>query len=188
MNWLDTQTKELLQKVHDEKLSPSKTAEFALVLLRKGPDYQRLVQAIVEINKCSQKVAAIMAGRQTPFTINADLTEEEALWGQFELISCNAVSIFLRSEVIAQNDESYLGPLFKKVSESSEFRPTIVSIIQVPATESGDKFLDQFLGGSEKKRIFPVTLSIPYKKARIMEHWAARVGARMRLEVSNAES
>ena len=51
MNWLDTQTKELLQKVHDEKLSPSKTAEFALVLLRKGPDYQRLVQAIVEINK-----------------------------------------------------------------------------------------------------------------------------------------
>lgn len=81
MNWLDTQTKELLQKVRDEKLAPSKTAEFALVLLRKGPDHQRLVDAIIEINKCSERDAATLASRSAPVMINSDLTEEEALWG-----------------------------------------------------------------------------------------------------------
>ncbi|MEO8429546.1 MAG: hypothetical protein ABI651_20830 [Verrucomicrobiota bacterium] len=81
MNWLDTQTKELLQKVRDEKPAPSKTAEFALVLLRKGPDHQRLVDTIMEINKCSEVDAAVLSGRSTPVTIDPDLTAEEALWG-----------------------------------------------------------------------------------------------------------
>src|SRR6187455_1568221 len=118
MNWLDTQTKELLQKASDEKLAPSKAAEFALVLLRKGTDHQRLVDAIIEINKCSEADAVVLVGRSAPVTINPDMTEEEALWGQFELICCDAVSIYLRSEVIEENDRSYLWPLFKKISES----------------------------------------------------------------------
>lgn len=179
MNWLDTQTKELLQKVRDEKLAPSKTAEFALVLLREGPDRRRLIDAIVEINKCSETDATVLAKQATPVTINPDLTEEEALWGQFELICCNAVSIYLRSEVIEQNDRSYLSPLFKKVSESSEFRPTTVSIRHVPKTESGQNFLEQFVGDAARSRPFPIVLTIPFKKARIMEHWAARIGAQM---------
>jgi hypothetical protein len=187
MNWLDTQTKELLQKVRDEKLAPSKTAEFALVLLRKGPDHRRLIEAIIEINKCSEADAAVLASHSAPVTINPDLTEVEALWGQFELVCCDAVSIYLRSEVIEQNDHSYLWPLFKKVSESSEFRPATVSITQVPATESGNKFLGQFVGGQAMKRVFPITLTIPFKKARIMEHWATRVGVQMKMEFSDAE-
>jgi hypothetical protein len=187
MNWLDTQTKELLQKVRDEKLAPPKTAEFALVLLRKGPDHQRLVDAVIEINKCSHTDATVLANRSTPVTINPDLTEEAALWSQFKLICCDAVSIYLRSEVIEQNDRSYLVPLFKKVSESSEFRPTTVSVTQVPATESGNKFLEQFAGSLAMGRVFPMTLTIPFKKARIMEHWATRVGAEMKMEFSDAE-
>lgn len=186
MNWLDTETKELLQRVHDDKLAPPKTAEFALVLLRKGPDQQRLVDAIVEINKCSEADAAVLASRATPVTINPDLKEAEALWGQFELVCCDAVSIFLRSEVVEQNDRAYLWPLFKKVSESSEFRATIVSIIRVPATESGEKFLEQFVGAAALNRVFPMTLTLPFKKARIMEHWASRVGAQMKRQVSDA--
>jgi len=182
MNWLDTQTKELLQKVRDDKLAPPKTAGFALILLRKGKYYQRLIDAIVQINKCSRSEADILARRETPVTINYDLTEEEALWGQFELICCDAIGIFLRSEVIAQNDKTYLWPLFKKVLESSEFKPTNVSIVEVPKTESGEKFVEQFLGVVPEKWIFPVTLTMPFKKARIMEHWAGRVGARMRLK------
>jgi hypothetical protein len=46
MNWLDPQTKEILQKVPDEKLAPPKAAEFALVLLRKGPDHQKLIKRL----------------------------------------------------------------------------------------------------------------------------------------------
>jgi len=140
-----------------------------------------------QINKCSEADAAVLASRSTPVTINPDLTEEEALWGQFELVCCDAVSIYLRSEVIEQNDHSYLWPLFKKVSESSEFRPATVSITQVPATESGDKFLAQFVGSPAMNRAFPMTLMIPFKKARIMEHWATRVGPQMKMEFSDAE-
>ncbi|HTY86916.1 MAG TPA: hypothetical protein VMB80_05575 [Candidatus Acidoferrum sp.] len=179
MNWLDTQTKELLQKVPDEPLAPSKTAEFALILLRKGQDRQRLVNAIIEINKCSKPTATILVEKSTPVTINPDLTEDEAIWGQFELICCDAISVFLRSEVVAQNDQSYLWPLFKRVLESREFKPATVSITEVPNTESGRQFVSQFLAGSQT---MPVTLSVPFKKARIMEHWAARVGVQLRLD------
>jgi hypothetical protein len=187
MNWLDTQTKAILQRVQDDKLAPAKTAEFALVLLRKGSDQQRLVDAIVEINKCSEADAGVLASRTTPVTINTGLREEDALWGQFELVCCDAVGIFLRSEVLEQNDGSYLRPLFKKVSESSEFRPATVSILRVPTTESGEKFLEQFVGPAALKRVFPITLTMPFKKARIMEHWASRVGAEMKKGRLNAE-
>ncbi|HXE41502.1 MAG TPA: hypothetical protein VN516_00655, partial [Candidatus Baltobacteraceae bacterium] len=79
MNWLDTETKELLQKVRDPKLAPPKTAEFALVLLRKGKDHDRLIHAIAQINKCSEADALVLASRRVPVTLNPDLTEEEAL-------------------------------------------------------------------------------------------------------------
>jgi hypothetical protein len=182
VNWLDTQTKEILQKAGDDKIAPSKAAEFALVLLRKGPDDQRLIEVIAEINNCNEAAAAVLAKRDTPITVNPDLTEEAALWGQFELVCCDAVSVFLRSEIIGQNDQSYLRPLFKKISGSSEFRPTTVNILQVPATESGDKFLTQFVRIPTVKHTFPIKLKVPFKKARIMEHWANRIGAQVRLE------
>ncbi|MCX6923976.1 MAG: hypothetical protein NT154_12325 [Verrucomicrobia bacterium] len=86
MNWLDTQTKELLPRVGDDKLVPPKTAEFALILLRKGPYRERPIEAIAQINTCSESDAASLARRRAPVTINPGLTEEEALWGQFKLI------------------------------------------------------------------------------------------------------
>ena len=48
MNWLDTQTKELLQKARNEKPAPSKTAEFALVLLRKAGIVPQAVAVAME--------------------------------------------------------------------------------------------------------------------------------------------
>lgn len=183
MNWLDTQTKELLQRVGDEKSAPPKTAEFALILLRKGTGRQRLIEAIAKINTCSEPIAASLAGRRAPVTINPGLTEEEALWGQFELICCDSISVFLRSDVVEQNDRLYLWPLFKKVLGSAEFRPAKVRILEVPHTESGEKFCEQFLGSS--KAAFPVTLTIPYKKARIMHHWAKRVDGRVEINFAD---
>lgn len=182
MNWLDTQTKELLQRVPDDKLAPPKTAEFALVLLRKGQDQERLVDVICQINKCGKSDATALVRRETPVVINLDLTEEDALWGQFELICADAISVFLRSEVVAQNDRSYLWPLFQKILQSSEFKPATVSISAVPETVSGQKFIEQFLGRVPVKRVFPMAMTMLFKKARIMEHWAARIGAGLKIE------
>ena len=135
MNWLDTETKELLQKVQDEKLAPPKTAEFGLVLVRKGNDYNRLTRAVVQINKCSERDAAKLASSQPPVVINPDLTEGEALWGQFELICSDAISLFLRSEVLEQNDRAYLDKLFNQVSHSDEFKPCTICLVEVPQTD-----------------------------------------------------
>lgn len=182
MNWLDTQTKEILQRVHGDKTAPPKAAEFGLVLLRKGKDHQRLIDATAQINKCGRQDATLLTSRNTPVVINPGLTEGEALWGQFELICCDSISIFLRSEVIEQNDKSYLYPLFEKVLESAEFKPVAVAITHVPNTEMGKKFVGQFLGESSAVNELPLFLKIPFKKARIMAHWAERVGAQLKLD------
>lgn len=144
MNWLDTQTKEILQKVSEPKLAPPKTAEFALVLVQNGTDQKRLVRAISRINECNEAKASELAGTGAPVTINPDLMEEDALWGQFELICCDAISIFFRTEVLEQMDSAYLQSLYNKTSQSTEFQPTVVNIAEVPATESGQKFLTNF--------------------------------------------
>jgi|GEM_PF-3793205 len=35
MNWLDTKTQEILQKVHPVNLAPPRTAEFTLIVIHK---------------------------------------------------------------------------------------------------------------------------------------------------------
>jgi hypothetical protein len=46
MNWLDTETKSILWKEPETKLAPPKAGEFALVLLKEGKDFKRLVRAL----------------------------------------------------------------------------------------------------------------------------------------------
>lgn len=184
MNWLDTETKAILQQAHDPKLAPPKAAEFSLVLLRKGTDFRRLVRAIRRINNCTETKAIDLVRSSVPVIINADLTEEDALFGQFELVCCDAVSAFIRSEALASQDQtSYLQTIFEKVAESPEFRPTKMEVVDVPATEAGQNFLDQFLGMPlfDDDIKFPrLSVWIPFKKAKVMAHWAARVGAQVR--------
>ena len=184
MNWLDTETKEILQKVVEPKLAPPKTAEFTLVLLRKGTDHARLVRAIRRINECDEPEAVKLAARRTPVRVNSDLSEGDALWGQFELICCDAVSIFIRCEVLDQMDLAEFQSLIEKTSQSSEFQPTTVTIGEIPRNESGLSFVDQFLGSFEpaKDAALPSTVVVPFKKARIMQHWATRVGAKLQFQ------
>lgn len=181
MNWIDTETKEILQKEREPKPAPSKAAEFALVLLRKGPDDQRLIQAICRINNCHEVEARELANSPLPLTINPGLTESEALYGQFELICCDAIAIFVRSEVLLEQRQwNYLQSLFSKVLESPEFRPTKIDVRSVPATEPGQRFVDRFFGGALPRQRSEASHSlfwVPFKKARIMKHWAERVGA-----------
>lgn len=186
MNWLDTETKAILEKQHEPRPAPAKAAEFGLVLLSKGSDAQRLVRAVRRINDCPEPEAVALSRMPLPVTVNPGLTEAEACYGQFELICCDAVAVFVRSEVLlAPNQKEYLDAVFRRVLESPEFKPVRIDVIEVPATESGEKFVDQFLGNAcpeEKRPIDEFSLWVPYKKARIMKHWAARVGAQVQCE------
>jgi hypothetical protein len=186
MNWLDTETKGILQKEHEPRLAPPKAAEFALVLIRKGTDNQRLVRAIRRINECSESEAIGLTRVPLPATINPGLTEAEALFGQFELICCDAVGAFVRSEVLLeQGQKDYLQALFRRVLESPEFKPTRIDVFDIPATDSGEKFVDQFLGiplPGQKRPVSRFSVWVPHKKARIMKHWATRVGARVQCD------
>jgi hypothetical protein len=182
MNWLDTETKAILQREDEPRLAPSKVAEFALVLGSKGTDRERLVRAVCRINDCSRLEAVAFLDQPSPVTINSDLTEEEATLGQFELICCEAVSAVVRTEVAEQADREYLEDVLRRVSHSPEFKPTILRINDVPTNESGRRFVDQFLGlglKNLKELGLPRRFTMPAKKARIMKHWAARVGAQV---------
>lgn len=184
MNWLDTETKTILQKEHDPKLAPAKVAEFALVLLRKGSDGQRLIRAIRRINKCAEVEARELSTLAVPVVVNPGLIEAEVLFGQFELICCDAISVFVRSEIIMEREEpAYLESLFQKVAQSPEFAPTWIEVLDVPSTDAGEGFADQFLGDMvpDRGRAY-ISAQVPYKKARIMQHWAKRIGATIRCE------
>ena len=182
MNWLDTETKAILQRESEPPLAPAKVAEFALVLGSKGVDRERLIRAVCRINDCGRSAAAALAGRPSPVTINLDLTEEDATLGQFELVCCEAISAVVRSEVAGEADREYLADLLRRISSSPEFQPAAIRVDDVPTNESGQRFVDQFLGLDLKtlrERGFPLRLTMPAKKARIMKHWAARVGAQV---------
>lgn len=182
MNWLDTETKAILQKSDDPKLAPPKAGEFALVLLQKGTSDERLIHALREINDCTEIEARHLAGLPVPVTVNHGLTEGEALYGQFELICCDAVAAFLRSEVLSEPDRNYLDSLWKKVLASHEFKPVKVDVLDVPMTESGEKFVEQFLGISSPGLHTGTSVLVSFKKARIMKHWAVRIGANVRCD------
>ncbi len=186
MNWLDTETKAILERAHEPKPTAAKAAEFGLVLLGRGSDNGRLVRAIRRINDGTEFEAIRLSCLPLPVAINPGLTEPEAFYGQFELICCDAVAVFVRSEVLLeQGQKEYLDALFQRVLQSPEFRPARVDVLEVPATEAGEQFVDQFLGNpcpGEKRPFDELSIWVPYKKARIMRHWAARVGAQVQCD------
>lgn len=184
MNWLDTETKGMLQKEAHTPSAPPKTADFALVIIRKGDDHGRIVRAIRRINNCDETAADTLAKRPLPIVVNSDLSEAEALLGQFELICCDTISPFIRSEILRdQRHPKYVPSLFARILASPEFAPTTIDVLHVPATEAGRQFLDQFLGISshdQESDFLQTNVSVPFKKARIMKHWASRIGAQVR--------
>ncbi len=151
------------------------------MLVKKGPDRTRLIRAISRINECNEEKAAGLADRPVPVTINFDLSEEDAVYGQFELISCDSIGVFVRTEVLGESEKGYIQALFGKILQSTEFKPVKVKVVDVPETEPGQKFVDQFLGMAilRQRPVFPLSVEVPFKKARIMMHWATRVGAQV---------
>ena len=146
MNWLDTQTRELLQAEPSEKFAPPKVADYGVVLLQKGIDPKRLVRAVTRINDCSESDGEKLLRQPLPITINPDLGYRDAQLGQFELICCDAAAAILSSEVLDHGDRGYLASLFQRVARSPEFSACTVTIEEIPCDENGQKFSDQFLG------------------------------------------
>jgi hypothetical protein len=179
MNWLDTQTQELLHGAPPPRDAPSKSAEYALILLQKGCDEPRMVRAVTRISDIDPAAAAELISRTPPTVIHRDLRYEDAVLGQFELICCDAPSAVLNAEVLDHGGEAYLEHLFLRILQSTEFKRCQVVIHHIPKTEAGERFADQFLGydaAELREIVLPLHLETPFKKARIMKHWAGRVG------------
>jgi hypothetical protein len=191
MNWLDTETKAILQKKPDTKLAPPKSGEFALVLLKKGADHDWLVRTIRRVNSCLEVEADYLARLPLPATINRGVTEGEALFRQFELICCDTIVAFIRSEVVTSQSPNYLHALYHKILASPEFKEVKMDVLEIPQTEAGENFVSQFLGispAAHEGDAFHWSALVTYKKARIMKHWAARIGAQVRCDaIQDAE-
>lgn len=110
-----------------------------------------------------------------PFVVQTGLSHTDALIGQFELICCDIVSVFIPDEVIENAKPEYLQKLFASLLKSDEFSPTWLNIVSLPDNEHGEGFIKQFLGA--KPETYPIRISVELKKARIMEHWGQKIGA-----------
>ncbi len=188
--WLDTETKALLQQVPPDKFAPADTGMYTLVLVRAGPDKVRMAACAERIPGVASrptppggKQLALLAGWPHPGPMVRGLSLSDALLGQFELICSDAISVFLRDEVVSSTPPEELLPLCARFLRSSEFEEVAVDVAAVPHNQAGNTFVNQFLGESEYVW-FRVRQDYTYegrmmrKKARIMAHWAEKIGAK----------
>jgi hypothetical protein len=182
-DWLDTETKTMLQHVPPQKFAPPETGLFTLVLLSKGNNSAHLMRALDRIRGLSPLKSESLLMQHCPLRIAGSLSIGDAMLGQFELICCDSISIFLRDEVYASSDSWYLTQLYQQIRESPEFEHIKVKIASVPKTTVGEHFVDQFLGGPDvipplvSAGLRSFTGNMMRKKARIMAHWAEKIGA-----------
>jgi len=180
--WLDTETKAMLQQAPPEKLAPPTTGLFTLVLLHKGKD-TNLVRALARIPGISPGKAINLSERHCPLPVVSGLSLGDVMLGQFELVCCDSISVFLRTEVVSSAEQWYLAQLYQQFRRSPEFERVTVTIASVPQTALGEQFVDQFLGGADiVPRLVSAGLhsyreSMMRKKARIMAHWAQKIRA-----------
>ena len=178
--WLDTETKAILQKSPPNKLAPPNTKGYTLVLLsiyRHQPE--RLIRAIQRIRPDTREQAMARLNQKMPMALTQGMTESDALLGQFELICSDAISVFITDDVVKHGSSDYLIDLYNTLLRSDEFADTNVVVASIPKNQNGTEFVDQFFGSYDDTH---KTVTVPYKKARIMAHWGAKIGAEIRLD------
>ncbi|MBM4091450.1 MAG: hypothetical protein FJ276_18795 [Planctomycetes bacterium] len=176
----------MLHEEPPEKIAPASTPDYTLVMIEAGADRQRMVRALCRVNNCSESAARALLGRPMPVVVNADLSYGDAALGQFELVCCDALSVIIPSEVVANAEPSYLGDLLTRLRQSDEFQQVTLRLERLPAGEAATRFLRQFLGLSEaecKAPLFPLESRMCRKKARIMAHWGHRIRAELKVVV-----
>ena len=113
--------------------------------------------------------------------VTSGLSLGDAMLGQFELVCCDSVSVFLRDEIVSSAEQEYLTQLYQQFPESPEFQSVTVTVVSLPDTVSGKHFADQFLGEADVivhgSRGPSRCENMMRKKARIMTHWAQKIGA-----------
>ncbi|MHB0961529.1 MAG: hypothetical protein ACYC0X_26425 [Pirellulaceae bacterium] len=179
--WCDTETKALLQNVPPEKLAPPDTLGFTVVLLTKKAT--QLQQAATRAGWLASAFTTAVTSR-CPCPLLTGLMLDDAKLAQFELACCDSAAVFVRDEVVAENDRVYLSELYAELSSSEEFQPVGIEVRDVPASEQGKRFLLQFLGADEKSlEVFrlPLHLQVMRKKARIMCYWGRKINAHVRV-------
>lgn len=177
-SWLDTETRALLHRSPPDKLAPPDTAGFTLVVISiYGQDNTRVARAVKRIQSTSQHASPRSLSRSLPSAVAAKLSHADALLGQFELISSDAISVFISDDVFDEGSPEYLRELYAQLLHGSEFEFVSLHIESIPATDGGDDFIDQFLGSRDSSQ--SQVLKMPRKKARIMEHWAGKIGGRL---------
>ena len=180
--WWDTETKALLQNVPPEKLAPPDTVGFTVVLLTKT-EAMRLQQAATRTGWLVSAFHTAVTSR-CPCPLLTGLTLDDAMLAQFELACCDSAAVFVRDEVVAENDRVYLSELYAELSSSEEFAQVGIEIRDIPPGEQGKRFLLQFLGADEKSlEVFrpPLHLQVMRKKARIMCYWGQKINADVRM-------
>ncbi|MDY0168077.1 MAG: hypothetical protein RBS80_16130 [Thermoguttaceae bacterium] len=175
-DWLDTETKACLQQAPPSKLAPSATETFSLVILRRDPltERRRQGQAFERVLGVSLGDAKHLTTAPLPFILKRGLTLSDAMLGQFELICSDIVSVFLSDEVTLSADPRYLADLYRDLLDSDEFAMVTVSITAIPPGESGRKFVRRFIADTAPP--LPHPMRATRKKARIMCHWAKKLG------------
>jgi hypothetical protein len=178
MDWLDTKTKALLQRSPPEKLAPPGTATFALILLAVGGgDRSALVRAVQRVAEASAGQAERLLRGRLPVCVRKGLTYVDGQIGQFELICCDAASVIIADDVVANARADYLAGLLDGFRKIDEFELVTVRIDSVPNSPSGQEFCNRFLGG--RTPVSTAVVRLMRKKVRIMQHWAARIGGQM---------
>jgi hypothetical protein len=179
--WLDTETKAILQPALPDKLAPPNTGIFTLMLLRKGNDHNWGIRALMRLPGMRQERAESIAAQACPSPVVRSLSLADAMLGQFELICCDSISVFLKDEIAFPGDREYLSQLFQQVEDSPEFESVTVTLRSLPDSVLSGHFLDQFLGPVDATSALLAghlrRERMMRKKARIMEHWAKKIGA-----------
>ncbi|MBN2022056.1 MAG: hypothetical protein JW809_04620 [Pirellulales bacterium] len=179
--WLDTETKALLQPALPPKDVATATIGYTLVLLDRGADESLLRRALYRIHPNNESITGRVFESPGPWSLRSELSEAEAMFGQFELICAEAVAVFLRDDVARSGDAAYLGELFGNLTESPEFAWAWL-VFRLPGfDEQGRAFWDQFLGEepaswAQAEARMPLRLRTRRKKARIMHHWIRKIG------------
>ncbi len=182
-NWLDTETKAILHRRPPEKLAPPMAGPFTLVLIARGPDQRRLARALQRSCPLSEAQVRAILRQPDPIAVAKGFSLDDATLGQFEFVCCDSSSVFLEDAVFQEAEEAYLNNLYSWLRESREFEELPIRIWFVPESDGGLRFLDQFFGWDHQTfdRMMPrkgvLVQQMMRKKARIMAHWAAKIGA-----------
>jgi hypothetical protein len=176
-SWLDTETQAALQKLPPEKLAPATIDTFAVVVLSLGlpNDRVRQFRAFDRVLLTSLQDAERQMTRTPPFVVKRELSLSDALLAQFELVCSDVVSIFLSDDVVANAEPEYLASLYRGVAHADEFQTLSIRISSIPDNDEGRAFAEQFIGPTVPE--LPIEIIAMRKKARIMTHWANKIGA-----------